>query len=64
MEILSAGLHHVVTTQGTNPLTVEGTTGLMEGIEQHIVQGGEIDYDAPPAAAVHMADVQPSANTT
>ena len=64
VEILSAGLHHVVTTQGTNPLTTEGTTGLMESIEQHIAQGGEVDYDAPPAAAVHMADVQPSANTT
>lgn len=36
----------------------------MEGIEQHIAQGGEIDYDTPPAAAVNMADVQPSVNTT
>ena len=36
----------------------------MEEIEQHIAQGGEINYDAPPAAAVNMADVQSSVNTT
>jgi hypothetical protein len=51
VDIITAGIHHVPTLQGTNPLTTEGPTGLMEEIEQY---QGNVPF-GPPAAAIFAA---------
>src|SRR6266566_4814434 len=53
MEIITAGLHHIVTTQGTNPLTEEGPPSIMTSIEQNITQKGEIPLNYPPTGAIN-----------
>jgi len=55
-EVITAGLHHIVTTQGTNPLIEEGPPSIMTSIEQNIAQGGEIPLSYPPVAAVNATD--------
>ncbi len=52
-EIITAGLHHVVTTQGTNPLTEEGPVTIMTGIEQNISLGEEVPLNYPPTGAIN-----------
>jgi len=53
MEVITIGLHHIVTTQGTNPLTEEGPASIMTSIEQNIAQGGEIPLSYPPTGAIN-----------
>ena len=62
-EIITVGLHHIVTTQGTNPLTEEGLPSIMTSIEQNITQGGEIPLSYPPAEAIN-ATIDETQSTT
>jgi hypothetical protein len=50
-EIISGGLHHIVTTQGSHPLREETPPVILPAIEQSISQGQEIPLDAQPIAA-------------
>jgi hypothetical protein len=51
IEVISAGLHHVATLQGTNPLTFKAPPVIMAAIEQDIFEGCNIPDDMPPTAA-------------
>jgi len=59
-ETLARGLHHIVTTAGTNPLTEEQPPVLLQAITLAAHLGQEIPTNIPPLAA-HM---DPSATTT
>ncbi len=53
MEIITAGLHHIVTTQGMNPLTEEALPTIMTSIEQSTIQGEEIPLSYLPAEVIN-----------
>ena len=50
-EIISGGLHHIVTTQRTSPLTKEQPPVILPAIICSTSQGEAIPTDIPPAAA-------------
>jgi hypothetical protein len=64
VKIITGGLHHVLTTQETNPLTQEEPPHIMQDIEEHINQGGEVPMDIPPVGAIHTTQTtnMPSVN--
>jgi hypothetical protein len=53
VKVTTGGLHHILTTQGINPLIEEKLPTFMQGIKKHICQGGEVTVDIPPAGAIH-----------
>jgi hypothetical protein len=53
VKVITRGLHHVVTTQGTNPLTEEKPPHIMQGIEEHVKQRGEVPINVPPTGAIY-----------
>ena len=57
VDVLTAGIHHVPTLQGNNPLTEEGPTGLMSKIEY---REGNIPLEGTPAAAIFSASAETS----
>jgi hypothetical protein len=57
IEIISAGLHHVATLQGTNRLTEETLPHIIWNIQQDAKQGEAIAMDGAPAAAVFAASI-------
>jgi hypothetical protein len=56
-EILSGGLHHIVTTQGTQPLTQEQPPTILQEIIRTASQGHEIPTNVPPVMA-HIQEEQ------
>jgi len=67
-ELLSGGLHHIVTTKGKSPLH-EQPLIIFQTIAQHTTAGGSIDTRTEPIAAleptlskIHAAMSGPSAN--
>jgi Retrotransposon gag protein len=50
-EILSGGLHHIVTTQGTQPLTQEQPPIVLQQIVRTTSSGQEIPTNVPPVMA-------------
>jgi hypothetical protein len=50
-EILSGGLHHIVTTQGTQLLTQEQPPTILQEIVRTASQGQEIPTNIPPIMA-------------
>ena len=57
VDVLTAGIHHVPTLQGNNPLTEEGPTGLMSEIEY---REGNIPLEGTPAAAIFSTSAETS----
>ena len=55
--MITAGIHHVPTLQGNNPLTEEGPTGLMSAIEYC---DGNVPLEGTPAAAIFSASTETS----
>jgi hypothetical protein len=51
MEYLTAGLHHIVTTQG--PQSLSPTEPILPQIEAAVVAGHSIPLDTIPAVAAH-----------
>jgi hypothetical protein len=49
-EIISGGLHHIVTTQGSHPLKEETPPVILPAIKQSISQGEEIPIEIYPLA--------------
>jgi hypothetical protein len=56
-EILSGGLHHIVTTQGTQPLTQEQPPVVLQEIIRTTSQGQEIPTNILPVMA-HIQEQQ------
>jgi len=56
-EIISGGTHHIVTHQGTHPLTPEQPPALLEAISRSASQGETIPINFPPAI-IGMASQQ------
>jgi hypothetical protein len=50
-EALAGGLFHIATTSGTNPLTVEGPTGMLQAIISAAAQGQTIPTEGIPTEA-------------
>ena len=50
-EIISGGLHHIITTQGTSPLTEEQPPVILPSIIHSASQGEAISTNIPPAVA-------------
>jgi hypothetical protein len=57
-EIISGGLHHIVTTQGSHPLREETPPVILPAIEQSASQGEEIPIDIQPLAATSYETIQ------
>jgi hypothetical protein len=62
-EILSGGLHHIVTTQGTQPLTQEQPPTVLQEIVRTASQGQEIPTNIPPVMA-HIQEEQANITIT
>jgi Retrotransposon gag protein len=62
-EILSGGLHHIVTTQGTQPLTQEQPPVVLQEIVRTASQGQEIPMNIPPVMA-HIQEEQANITIT
>jgi hypothetical protein len=62
-EILSEGLHHIVTTQGTQPLTKEQPLIVLQEIIRTASQGQEIPTNIPPVMA-HIQEEQANVTIT
>jgi Retrotransposon gag protein len=62
-EILSGGLHHIVTTQGTQPLTQEQNLIVLQEIIRTASQGQEIPTNVPPVMA-HIQEEQANVTIT
>jgi hypothetical protein len=62
-EILSGGLHHIITTQGTQPLTQEQPLIVLQEIIRTASQGQEILMNIPPVMA-HIQEEQTNVTIT
>ena len=59
VDIISAGLHHTTTLQGTNHLNTEPIRPIiMTNIKQTTRMGGYVPAEEPPAAAVYTTSVE------
>ena len=59
VDIISAGLHHTTTLQGTNPLNTEPIRPvIMTNIEQTTRMGGYVPTEGPPAATVYATSME------
>jgi hypothetical protein len=62
-EILSGGLHHIITTQGTQLLTQEQNLTVLQEIVRTASQGQEIPTNVPPVMA-HVQEEQANITIT
>ena len=58
LEVVTAGIHHVTTMQGTNSLTNVHAPEIMAGIEQQMHAGQEILVEGPFTVAIFMTDME------
>jgi hypothetical protein len=56
-EVISGGLHHIVTTQGSHPLKEEIPPVILPAIEQSVSQGQEILIEIQPFAATSQEPI-------